>query len=708
MASVNATLKLFDAFTGPLQKITQSLNMTISAMQKMQNAAERNVRIDRTLLTAKKMLASAEAEIKRSIEQATAAQERFANSTKKAQNNANLLLSTIKRVAAAYLTFEGARRVGEQMLTGAMRQEEMLTTFIARTGNEALGRAIYDQIVRQALRYGQDVNAALKGAMSFMSMTMDPRQLAELNKLAMRLAKLNPAEGLEGAVFSLKELASGDYTSIAERFNISRSLLKDHPARRAGERGDIQAFIREMDKLLNQLNMTQKAFESMLDTPAAKWNRLVNTFRQNLSEAGQAGLKALEPLIDKLNSALESGRLQSFFNALSHGLTFAAYVLSLLVRGAWALWNVVSTYWPEITAILVTWAFAYLPTLIARLWAMIPPLYAQAVAWLATHWPILAAIAFVFALVLALHKLGVTAGQVIGFVVGAFYWLLAAVYNVIAGIWNGFLTFAQWYLNLWVAMINRSIQLFHWLAEAALKAFASMAQGAEGFANALVNVVVAAVNKVIGAINGLIDALNMIPGFNIGKVSPLGGVSISLGSKQIKGLASRLSKPPQLDKVDFSGWRLEYKSLSDAFAKGYKTGTQITKKVSTAMKNLFPGMPKDVMSQAAAAQKIPANLAKAAGAGGGGKGKDIDKVGKVGEVGKIRDTVDISSEDLRIMRELAEMRAIQNFVTLTPQINFGDMYVRQDGRSVEEIIAAIEEHLREKLASSVKGVFNVG
>jgi hypothetical protein len=88
--------------------------MTISAMQKMQDAAERNMRVDKTLLTAKKMLASAEAEIKRSIEQATAAQERFASATKRAQNNANLLLSTIKRVAAAYLTFEGARRLGEK------------------------------------------------------------------------------------------------------------------------------------------------------------------------------------------------------------------------------------------------------------------------------------------------------------------------------------------------------------------------------------------------------------------------------------------------------------------------------------------------------------------------------------------------------------------------------------------------------------------
>ena len=60
------------------------------------------------------------------------------------------------------------------------------------------------------------------------------------------------------------------------------------------------------------------------------------------------------------------------------------------------------------------------------------------------------------------------------------------------------------------------------------------------------------------------------------------------------------------------------------------------------------------------------------------------KIDKVGEVGKIRDTVDISSEDLKTMRELAEMKNIQNFVTLTPAFSFGDMHVKQDGKSVDE------------------------
>jgi len=84
--------------------------------------------------------------------------------------------------------------------------------------------------------------------------------------------------------------------------------------------------------------------------------------------------------------------------------------------------------------------------------------------------------------------------------------------------------------------------------------------------------------------------------------------------------------------------------------------------------------------------------------------KDIDKVG---EVGKIRDTVDISSEDLKMMRELAEINAIQNFVTLTPTVNVRTGDIR-NGYDVDTVIARIEASLTEQIASSAKGVYGVG
>ena len=60
-------------------------------------------------------------------------------------------------------------------------------------------------------------------------------------------------------------------------------------------------------------------------------------------------------------------------------------------------------------------------------------------------------------------------------------------------------------------------------------------------------------------------------------------------------------------------------------------------------------------------------------------------INKVNEVGRINDTVDISSEDLKMMRELAEMNAIQNFVSLTPTVNVQTGDIR-NGYDVDTII----------------------
>ena len=47
---------------------------------------------------------------------------------------------------------------------------------------------------------------------------------------------------------------------------------------------------------------------------------------------------------------------------------------------------------------------------------------------------------------------------------------------------------------------------------------------------------------------------------------------------------------------------------------------------------------------------------------------DVGKVDSVGSVGKIDSDVNIADEDLKFLRDVAEMRYVQNFVTLTPTV----------------------------------------
>ena len=83
---------------------------------------------------------------------------------------------------------------------------------------------------------------------------------------------------------------------------------------------------------------------------------------------------------------------------------------------------------------------------------------------------------------------------------------------------------------------------------------------------------------------------------------------------------------------------------------------------------------------------------------------DIDHIDSVGEVGRINDDVDISSEDLKTMRELAEMRSIQNFVTLQPSFNVqtGDINENAD---FDVLIARLEQEFEEEITRSAEGVY---
>src|SRR5690606_8105053 len=85
--------------------------------------------------------------------------------------------------------------------------------------------------------------------------------------------------------------------------------------------------------------------------------------------------------------------------------------------------------------------------------------------------------------------------------------------------------------------------------------------------------------------------------------------------------------------------------------------------------------------------------------------KGVKKVGKVGSVGRIEDEVDISQEDIKLMRELAEMKAIQNFVTLTPTVNVTTGDIRNDA-DIDTIIRRIEDFLEREISSSAQGVYS--
>lgn len=561
-------------------------------------------------------------------------QEGVNNRIRDGTRSAGGMLGQIKAMAAAYLSLRAAKGLFEASVGGAMQQQQVIDTLSARAGSTGLGNAIYKQVADQALKYGQSVGDAMGGTMSFMSNTMDPKRLADLNMLAMRLSKLNPEEGLKGASFSLKELMSGDYTSIAERFNMSRSVLKDSDARKAGVAGDVDGFIKGMDELLNKQNLTQAAFEKMLESPAAQWQKAINTFKFNLANTGQAGLQAFLPLITMLNDGFAAGKFDWFFDGIAVGFKVIGDAAAAAGRFIFEHMDLVRYTLIAIGIVLAVLAIQWIVT------------------WIAAAWPVIAVIAAIVGVLVILNKMGVTAGEVVGYVTGVFYGLFAFLWNQIALIYNPLISLAEFIGNLFIDPVYAIKKLFYDMLKNVTDYFSNM-------------------------INSLISGLNWL----ITKINSISGTSISLITEMGSEWLDELKPTTDKNVFDFSKYKMEMKDLSKEFTKGYDKGSGFVSNLTDAIGNLQPF----------GSQSGPGKI-------------DVTNVGTVGEVGKIKDKVDISSEDLRVMRDLAEMKSIQNFVTLTPtvQVTTGDIRSEVD---VNEMIRRIEQAMEREIANSAEGVY---
>lgn len=77
-------------------------------------------------------------------------------------------------------------------------------------------------------------------------------------------------------------------------------------------------------------------------------------------------------------------------------------------------------------------------------------------------------------------------------------------------------------------------------------------------------------------------------------------------------------------------------------------------------------------------------------------GEIISKLDTLRNLSKVDGEVIVSKEDLKTMRELAEMKDEQSFVTLTPTINV----CCSGNYSVDEIIERITETLEKEISSA--------
>ena len=258
-------------------------------------------------------------------------------------------------------------------------------------------------------------------------------------------------------------------------------------------------------------------------------------------------------------------------------------------------------------------------------------------------------------------------------------WLICV--NAVLTAWDwvkiGFMTGVYFVMDLW----NR-LQLAFYTAGVNIQNF--MGDMKAGVLMILQNMV----NGAIDIINGFINVLNKIPGVSIDAIE-----KVTFGTTaQLENDAAKQAR------------------AADLAAYQDQINSQIAERDAAldAMK---------AEANAATAQReaeIAAAKAEAAAAGTGSTEPDwsayansdpgdIGNVDHVGSVGSIDEDVNIAEEDLKFLRDVAEMRYVQNFVTLTPTVAV-DAKISEKV-DVDEVVSRIETRLETEFEAAAEGVY---
>lgn len=421
------------------------------------------------------------------------------------------------------------------------------------------------------------------------------------------------------------------------------------------------------------------------------WNTLNKNTDAALGKIGEKAMGALRPVMDTLNTALTSGQLMPIIDAMANGFLFIANVIGMVVDGLLWLVGVVQENWSWIEPILLAIAFVYLA-------AMIVQVYSLAAAWMVANWPILVVIAVIGALIYIFQLLGVSAGDVVGAIAGAFGWLKVYIQNVIIYWQNVFIIFKDFLQNLFIDPVYAIDKLFYDLAVNFLDLMYQMAVGAENFAGGFMKVIADAINKMLPGVKKLLDFLSNIPGFeglaNI-KIDYITPEVPRAVSGMIKNLKGQLVAPTSDKAVKNTQKKefLEYEDTVNAYTQKGKNFAGKFGDMGRKAKELIENPIGKINGSKTSQSGLLAN-----------QSNNLNTVNRVKQLDSINDTVDISSDDLKMLRELAEIQAIQNFVELTPTVQVTTGNINNAG-DIDSIINKIGQKLNEEFVSTAQGVY---
>lgn len=521
------------------------------------------------------------------------------------------------------------------------------------------------------------------------------------------------------------KLQGDEFRSIMENAPMLADAIAKYMGKSKGELRDLAAEGAITSDII------KNALFSAADDINAKYEQMPKTFGDAMNSMKNTAQRYMQPVADKIAEMLNSERFQTILSGILNGIrTFAGVALVILQGLGWGF-EFLANHMYITVPLLGAIGAVLIGTFVPAAWASVTALWAKATAWMAANAQMLIAIGIIAIVVGVLMALK-TPLEIIVVVIGLLVAALA-IWHIVQWAVNGALYACPlvWIIVLVIALIAAIFAFMQWMAKAT------------GLAGSGLGMIAGGVNVVIQFFKNLgLEVANI--GLGIWEVMKAAASNIRIAFSNaiknvqsffygllstaltvVEGICKALNKLPFVD-FDYSGItskakdyakkakdaadsKEDYESLTDAFNKGMSTfdtfgegwvadaftkgaawGDNITNKISSAIGSFNPGnMMDDLLNNPMDQNQF----------GEFDMSKMMTPNGNVPvDIKKNSDKeVDISDEDLKMLKDIATREYMLNYKHITPNVNitFGDVRETADVGAVKD---AIQKMMEDELA----------
>lgn len=595
-------------------------------------------------------------------------QGRFNQEINEGVANADNLMNTIKGAVAAYATIQTVTKALDlsDTLTSTtarlnLMNDELQTTqdlqnmiYLSAERSRGAYQATADAVSKLGLMAG-DAFGSSEEIVAFMEQVNKQFTIAGTETAGIEAAMLQLTQAMGSGVLrgeeynSILEQAPNIIQAIADYMDVPKGQLKDMAAE-----GQITADI------------VKAAMFAAADETNAKFESMPMTFSQIWTSFQNTALMAFQPVLQRMNEIANSEAFQGFVNnaieALSMVAGIALEIFDLLVGAAEIVgenWSWLSPIIYGVAGALAVYYGAQLAanaisaiskgihiamavaqmihaaatgTLTAATAAEIAAqnglnaaLYACPIVWIIVL--IIALIALFYAAVAAVNKFAGTSVSATGIICGAFMVALAFIGNIFVALWN-------LVVDVFVLIYNLVAEVANFIGNVFTDPIGAVCRLFFGLAD-----------TVLGILQALASAIDAIFGSNL--AGSVQGWRDSLGGWVDETFGKGDEVMAKMNADDMKLGRFEYGAAWDA---GYNFGEGIDESIS----NFDPSSLFDTNVPSASDYSDLSNYTAGIG----------DGVGDIADnTGSIADSMDITEEDLKYLRDIAEQETINRFTT---------------------------------------------